>query len=57
MEQMTIKEIWEHYRDDLKAAEDRMSEILETVAPAIAAVGNHIFSAGGKRIRPFLSIL
>ncbi len=57
MGQMTIKEIWEYYKDDLTSAEDRMSAILETVAPAISAVGNHIFSAGGKRIRPFLAIL
>jgi len=54
---MTIDKIWEYYREDLKAAEDRMSEILETVAPAISVVGRHIFSAGGKRIRPFLAIL
>lgn len=55
--ELTIKEIWEHYSADLKAAEDRMQEILATVAPAIEAVGNHIFSAGGKRVRPFLAIL
>jgi octaprenyl-diphosphate synthase len=54
---LTIKEIWEHYSVDLKAAEDRMQEVLGTVAPAINAVGNHIFSAGGKRVRPFLAIL
>lgn len=57
MKNMTIDKIWEYYREDLKAAEDRMSEILETVAPAISVVGKHIFSAGGKRIRPFLAIL
>lgn len=54
---MNIEKIWEYYREDLKAAEDRMSEILGTVAPAISVVGKHIFSAGGKRIRPFLAIL
>lgn len=57
MKEMTIDKIWEYYREDLKAAEDRMTEILETVAPAISVVGKHIFSAGGKRIRPFLAIL
>jgi octaprenyl-diphosphate synthase len=57
MEQMTINQIWEYYKEDLKAAEDRMTEILGTVAPAISVVGKHIFSAGGKRIRPFLAIL
>ena len=54
---MTIEQIWEYYKEDLKSAENRMSEILETVAPAISVVGKHIFSAGGKRIRPFLAIL
>jgi octaprenyl-diphosphate synthase len=54
---LTIKEIWEYYSADLKAAEDKMQEILVTVAPAINVVGNHIFSAGGKRVRPFLAIL
>ncbi|MEW6602547.1 MAG: polyprenyl synthetase family protein [Nitrospirota bacterium] len=54
---MTIDQIWEYYKEDLKAAEDRMSEILATVAPAVSVVGRHISSAGGKRIRPFLAIL
>lgn len=54
---MTIDQIWENYKEDLGAAETKMSEILETVAPAIAVVGKHIFSAGGKRIRPLLAIL
>ncbi len=57
MKQMTIDQIWEYYKEDLRATEDRMSEILGTVAPAISAVGKHISSAGGKRIRPFLAIL
>jgi octaprenyl-diphosphate synthase len=30
---------------------------MEMVAPAIQAVGNHLISSGGKRIRPFLAIL
>lgn len=54
---MTISGIWEYYKDDLQLAEDRMQEILKTVEPAISAVGNHIFSAGGKRVRPILAIL
>ncbi len=57
MEQMSIEHIWEYYREDLNSAEDKMGEILATVAPAISVVGKHIFSAGGKRIRPFLAIL
>ncbi|MBI5740136.1 MAG: polyprenyl synthetase family protein [Nitrospirae bacterium] len=53
----TIENIWEYYREDLNLAEEKMSEILKTVAPAISLVGNHLFSSGGKRIRPFLAIL
>jgi len=55
--QMTIEQIWEYYKEDLRSAEERMSEILEGVAPAISTVGKHIFSAGGKRVRPLLAIL
>ena len=54
---MTVEEIWEHYKGELRAAEDTMFRVLETVAPAIEAVGSHIFAAGGKRIRPFLAIV
>lgn len=54
---MVISEIWEYYKEDLQLAEDRMQEILKTVEPAISAVGHHIFSAGGKRVRPILAIL
>jgi octaprenyl-diphosphate synthase len=57
MEQMTIGKIWDHYKADLILAEKKVNETLKTVAPAISAVGNHMFSSGGKRIRPFLSIL
>ncbi len=57
MEQMTIGKIWEYYKEDLQLVEEKINETLKTVAPAISTVGNHIFSAGGKRIRPFLAIL
>ncbi len=57
MSKMTIEQIWKDYGGDLKAAEDMMAAILSTVAPAIEAVGSHIFAAGGKRIRPLLAIL
>jgi len=55
--QTTIEGIWEYYREDLALAEEKINETLKTVAPAISAVGNHLFSSGGKRIRPFLAIL
>lgn len=52
-----MKEIWKYYKEDLAFAEEKIRETLETVAPAISAVGNHLLASGGKRIRPFLSIL
>jgi octaprenyl-diphosphate synthase len=53
----TIESIWEYYKEDLALAEEQINETLKTVAPAISVVGNHLFSSGGKRIRPFLAIL
>jgi len=57
MSQTTIESIWEYYKEDLSLAEEQIKETLKTVAPAISMVGNHLFSSGGKRIRPFLAIL
>ena len=57
MEKTTIAQIWDHYREDLTRAEDKIKEALGTVAPAISAVGNHLLASGGKRIRPFLAII
>jgi octaprenyl-diphosphate synthase len=54
---MKIEEVWRHYREDLASAEKKINEILETTNPFISAVGRHIFTGGGKRIRPFLAIL
>ncbi len=54
---MTIEKIWEYYKEDLKLAEEKIQETLKIVTPAIFAVGNHLLSSGGKRIRPFLAIL
>jgi octaprenyl-diphosphate synthase len=54
---MTIEQVWEYYKHDLKLAEEKINETLVAVAPAITAVGRHIFSGGGKRIRPLLSIV
>jgi octaprenyl-diphosphate synthase len=55
--QTTIENIWDYYKEDLALAEEKINETLKTVAPAISAVGNHLFSSGGKRIRPLLAIL
>jgi octaprenyl-diphosphate synthase len=54
---MRIEEVWSIYRRDLELAEEKIRETLQTVAPAIKLVGEHIFSGGGKRIRPLLGII
>jgi len=54
---MTIEEIWEYYKNDILLAEEKIKENLNTVAPAISTVGQHLLMSGGKRIRPFLAIL
>lgn len=53
----TIEHIWEYYKEDLALAEEKINETLRVVAPAISAVGKHLFSSGGKRVRPLLAIL
>ncbi len=55
--QMTIEDVWDHYKEDLISAEKKIEETFHTFAPAIAIVGKHLFMGGGKRIRPFLAIL
>ncbi len=57
MIQMTIEEVWEYYKEDLALAEEKIKDNLNAVAPAISMVGKHLLMGGGKRIRPFLSIL
>ncbi len=54
---MTIKEIWEYYKDDLALAEKEINKTLNVVLPAVSMVGKHLLMGGGKRIRPFLAIL
>ncbi|MCK5139521.1 MAG: polyprenyl synthetase family protein, partial [Thermodesulfovibrionia bacterium] len=54
---MKIEEIWGYYSEDLKLAEEKIKESLDTVAPAISMVGKHLLMGGGKRIRPILAIL
>ncbi len=54
---MIIEEIWGYYSEDLKLAEEKIKESLDTVAPAISMVGKHLLMGGGKRIRPILAIL
>jgi octaprenyl-diphosphate synthase len=54
---MTIEEVWNHYRVDLQRTEENIRATLNTVAPAISMVGEHILMGGGKRIRPLLGIV
>lgn len=54
---MTIEEVWEYYKEDIALAEEKIKETLNGVTPAVSMVGKHLFLGGGKRIRPFLSIL
>jgi len=55
--QMTIEEVWEHYKPRLLEAEGKIGEVFSTVEPIISSIGKHLFMGGGKRIRPFLVIL
>jgi octaprenyl-diphosphate synthase len=54
---MNIKEVWDYYSEDLELAEKKIAASLIPVEPVISEVGKHIFSGGGKRIRPILVIL
>jgi len=54
---MDIETICEYYKDDLLQAEDMMRRSLRGVAPLLSAVGEYIYSSGGKRIRPLLAII
>lgn len=56
MIQMTIEEIWDRYKEDLRLAEEKIKETFNTVTPVIGLVGKHLLMGGGKRIRPFLAI-
>ncbi len=54
---MHIKEVWENYKEDLDLAEKKITASLIPIEPVISEVGKHIFSGGGKRVRPILVIL
>lgn len=57
MIKMDFEEVCEYYKEDLLSAEGKINESLRTVAPVISAVGRHLYSSGGKRIRPLLAIV
>ena len=52
-----MREVWECYRGEITAVEDQIRQNLESKVALVNAVSAHIFSSGGKRIRPLLLIL
>lgn len=54
---MEIQEVFQYYKKDLELAERQIAASLVPVASILSDVGHHIFSGGGKRIRPILVIL
>jgi octaprenyl-diphosphate synthase len=57
LKEMKVHDVWDYYKDDLILAEGKINENLNTVAPVISEVGQHLLMSGGKRIRPVLVIL
>ena len=53
----SMEEVWETFRPDLNEVEVQIQKQLDSKAPLINTVADHILSSGGKRIRPLLLIL
>ncbi|MDX1412049.1 MAG: polyprenyl synthetase family protein [Nitrospirales bacterium] len=53
----SMEDVWDAFRLDLIEVESQINKHLQSQAPLINTVANHIFSSGGKRIRPLLLIL
>lgn len=56
-QQQHIVTIKEAVKDDLKIIENLLHDTIDGHTDLITKIGTNIFSAGGKRIRPILSIL
>ncbi len=54
---MDFEEVCEYYKDDLLLTEEKIKGVFSNVAPLISAIGEYIYSSGGKRIRPLLVII
>src|SRR5262245_4265237 len=52
-----IDRIIEPVQEDLRAVEQALREGVRSIAPMVAQIGEHVFSGGGKRIRPALVLL
>ena len=54
---LTVDDVARSYKRDLELVDQEIQKNLETFISPIYTVGMHIFSGGGKRIRPLLVIL
>jgi len=54
---MTITDVLERYKDDLKRVDEQVLASLESRAVLVRQVGNYLLSGGGKRIRPLLMMV
>lgn len=54
---LTVNDVARSYKRDLELVDQEIKKNLETFISPIHTVGMHIFSGGGKRIRPLLVIL
>ena len=53
----SMEDVWEAFRPELNEVEAQIQKHLDSHAPLINTVADHILSSGGKRIRPLLLIL
>ncbi|MBI5198071.1 MAG: polyprenyl synthetase family protein, partial [Nitrospirae bacterium] len=64
-ENLTIREVWDLYKQDLVQVEHRLRESFQGdskgvkpgLPPFVGEITHHLFNGGGKRFRPFLVIL
>ncbi len=54
---MTITDVFESYKEDLKLVEAQIKLSLESRAVLISQVGNYLLQGGGKRLRPLLLMI
>ena len=53
----TVSEIFDLIQDDLERVEKKIAAESVASADAVTAIGQHLQSAGGKRLRPALLLL
>ena len=54
---MTITDVLESYKEDLKRVEEQVHANLESRAMLVRQVGGYLLQGGGKRIRPLLTMV